>query len=150
MLGGIVSWLDFTNGLFEIVGGCLVWLNIRQIRRDKVLKGISIFPIAFFTAWGYWNVLIYYPSYRAWFSAIGALNVTLANSIWVTYMIYFRRKYRGLVVDHRFLPRERWSDEKGYYRDHDCCGHITHFPLNSTLADVDHCNRPRNEHLHSY
>lgn len=52
---------DVVNGLFEFVGGILIWLSVARVLRDRQVAGISLVPTAFFTAWDLWN-LYFYPS----------------------------------------------------------------------------------------
>lgn len=82
---------DFINGMFESIGGGLVLTNCLRLYRDKEIKGVSIFPTAFFSVWGIWN-LYYYPNLKQWLSFTGGLLVTLANVIWVCMAIYYIRK----------------------------------------------------------
>lgn len=81
---------DLINGLFEGFGGVLLWLNCRRLYRDKVFKGVSIVPTAFFMAWGYWN-LFYYPHLDQWLSFTGGLLIVSANTFWVGQMAYYSR-----------------------------------------------------------
>lgn len=81
---------DHINGIFEGVGSLTLWANFLKLRRDKVVQGVHIFPVVFFTAWGVWN-LIYYPLLGQLWSFIGGLSVVFANSAW----IFLAAKYRG-------------------------------------------------------
>ena len=83
--------MDIVNGLFEIIGGFILFLNIMSLYRDKQIKGVSIAPVIFYSAWGYWN-LFYYPSLNQWWSFIGGILVVIMNSIWVGMAIYYKRK----------------------------------------------------------
>ena len=82
---------DLINGLFEIVGGALLWLNVWTLHRDKEVKGVSIAPVAFFMAWGYWN-LYFYPSLGCLWSTVGGVVVVAANTVWVGQMIYYSKR----------------------------------------------------------
>ena len=73
---------DLVNGLFELVGGLLLWMNVAALRRDRELRGVRVAPTAFFAAWGAWN-LYYYPSLGQWWSLAGGLVVVAANAAWV-------------------------------------------------------------------
>lgn len=44
--------MDLVNGLFEMVGGLLLWLNVRRLARDRQVAGVSVLPVLFWTAWG--------------------------------------------------------------------------------------------------
>jgi hypothetical protein len=71
---------DYINGVFEGGGAMLQVLNIRQILKDKIVRGVHWGPLTFWTAWGYWNIF-YYPSLDQWCSFVGGLGVVLCNTI---------------------------------------------------------------------
>lgn len=75
--------LDLINGAFELGGAILTALtSVRAIIRDKKIAGFSPTPLAFFTAWGVWNI-VYYPSLDQWFSFWGGLSVVTVNSVYL-------------------------------------------------------------------
>lgn len=82
---------DFINGLFESLAGLVMLIQIRQIYKDKEVKGFHWFPIVFFTSWGYWN-LYYYPHLNQWFSFLGGLLVVTANTIYTCQTLYYLRR----------------------------------------------------------
>lgn len=81
---------DHINGCFEFIGGVLLLLNCRRMYRDKEVKGMSIWPVMFFTSWGYWNVF-FYPSLEQWWSFYGGLMVAVANTLWISMILYYRK-----------------------------------------------------------
>lgn len=85
---------DLINGTFEMIGGFFLWSNVYRLYKDKTLRGINIEPVAFFSAWGYWN-LYYYPSLDQWFSFIGGLNIVAANTVWVAQAVYYTYWYKN-------------------------------------------------------
>jgi len=89
-----VTFADTVNGLFEMCGGILLWMNVRRLYRDKEFRGVSVVPTAFFMAWGYWN-LYFYPAVGAPLSFIGGLFIVTANTVWLWQMLYYWRKNRG-------------------------------------------------------
>lgn len=89
---------DQINGLFELVGGLLIFMSVRALYVSKEVKGVSIFPVVFFASWGFWNVY-YYPSLNQWYSFVGGLVVVSANVVWVCQMVYYRWFYKGVVVE---------------------------------------------------
>jgi hypothetical protein len=82
---------DHVNGLFEGVGSIMLWLNVRQLVKDKILKGVHYGPVVFWTAWGFWN-LYYYPALHQIWSLIGGIDVVLANSVWLLLLWHYREK----------------------------------------------------------
>lgn len=82
---------DLINGVFELVGGVLYILNIKELYQSKKLEGVSVLPTTFFTSWGLWN-LFYYPSLDQWFSFFGGLLLVTVNAIWVAMAFYYARK----------------------------------------------------------
>lgn len=79
---------DFINGIYETIGGILLFLNCYRLYKDKEVKGVSLATCGFFASWGYWN-LYFYPFYGAWLSTIGAAILTVANTIWIVMAIYY-------------------------------------------------------------
>jgi len=82
-------WQDIVNGLYESLGGIMLWNNVRILYKQKKVKGVSVLSTAFFTTWGIWN-LYYYPHLEQWWSFAGGLVIVSANVVWV----YFALKYR--------------------------------------------------------
>ena len=82
---------DLINGAFELLGGCLLMLNVRRITADKAISGVSWLPVFFFTAWGIWN-LYYYPSLNQWFSFTGGCLIVVVNAIWLGLVLYYKRR----------------------------------------------------------
>lgn len=80
---------DLINGSFELVGGFMIWLNVRALWRDRVVKGVSWATVIFFTSWGYWN-LYYYPSLNQWMSFLGGLFIVSGNTAWVLLYLWIR------------------------------------------------------------
>lgn len=79
---------DLINGLFEGLGGLMIWLNVYRTYQAKVVKGVSILSTIFFTSWGYYN-LYYYPHLNQWLSFIGGCSIVLGNTAWVISMIIY-------------------------------------------------------------
>jgi len=80
--------MDLTNGIFELLGGMLLWLNVRRLWRDRRISGISLWPVVFFTSWGLWN-LAYYPSLGQWWSFAGGIFVVSSNAAWLGLLGWF-------------------------------------------------------------
>jgi len=81
---------DFINGSFEIVGSIANLLNVVQLYKDKMVRGVRVFPVVFFSAWGLWN-LYYYPSLDQWMSFVGGLFIVLVNLIWIGLALKYRK-----------------------------------------------------------
>lgn len=84
-------WQDKINGLFELLGGVFVFMNVLRLYRDKKVRGVSSIAMVYFTLWGYWNTH-YYPHLDQWFSFVGGLTIALMNTLWVMMMVYYLRK----------------------------------------------------------
>ena len=81
---------DFINAAFEILGAFFVFLSIRKLYFDKLVRGIHWAGIAFFTSWGLWNIY-YYPSLDQWASFAGAIAISFSNLIYLSMIIYYIR-----------------------------------------------------------
>ena len=87
-------WQDYINGLFELFGGLFITLSCIKLYKDKKVRGVSFVHIAYFTAWGYWNIE-YYSNLEQWTSLVGSLAVTLINTWWLGMLIWYTRKERN-------------------------------------------------------
>lgn len=83
-------WPDLINGAFELLGAYFTWRNLLQLRRDRRLAGVYWPMVAFFTAWGLWN-LVYYPALGQWASFAGGVLLVAGNAAWVALAIRLRR-----------------------------------------------------------
>lgn len=79
---------DFINGSFELAGALMLLFNIRQLMRDKCVRGCDWKPVVFFTLWGIWN-LYYYPSLGQWCSFAGGCAIATVNAIWLWLVAYY-------------------------------------------------------------
>lgn len=79
---------DAINGIYEALGGLLVWINVRAVYLDKGYSGIRLSVMLFFTTWSWWN-LYYYPHLHQWMSFIGGINIGIANLAFVIMMIRY-------------------------------------------------------------
>lgn len=84
--------VDYVNAIFEGGGACIQLLNVRQLLRDRTVRGVHWLPLSFWTAWGYWNIF-YYPSLDQWLSFTGGLGVVACNTV-------------NLYLMWRFWPRK--------------------------------------------
>jgi hypothetical protein len=82
---------DLINGAFEFFGGVALCANIRQLLRDKQVKGIHWGSTIFFTSWGVWNVY-YYPHLDQWVSFWGGLFICAANLVWLGLRLKYRKR----------------------------------------------------------
>lgn len=81
---------DLVNGLFEFFGAASIWLNVRQILKDRKTAGVSKVATGAFTCWGFWN-LFYYPHLNQWFSLTGGAFIVAGNCTWLALMWKYRR-----------------------------------------------------------
>lgn len=81
---------DLINAAFELLGGFFVIAHCRAICRDRVVQGLSIPAVVFFTAWGWWNCF-YYPHLGQWLSFAGGIALVIANTVYVGLLVYFSR-----------------------------------------------------------
>lgn len=79
---------DAINGLFELVGSGFLWLHVRKLLQDKSVRGVDWRSVAFFFAWGLWN-LWYYPALGQWWSFCGGMAIAVANGAWVVLLLWY-------------------------------------------------------------
>jgi hypothetical protein len=73
---------DIINGSFELGGALVNWLNVKQIFKDKEVKGVHWAPFVFFTTWGFWN-LFYYPHLEQVFSFVAGMMLVAVNTTYI-------------------------------------------------------------------
>lgn len=76
---------DFVNASFEMLGIIFMIPTFFKSFRTKIVRGISPLTPTFFLMWGCFNIY-YYSSLIQPYSAIAAVGMVLANSIWL-YMV---------------------------------------------------------------
>lgn len=85
---------DAINGTFEVLGSVMIWRNVLELHRDKMVRGVHWLPVGFFAAWGYWN-LFYYPHLDQWLSFWGGVSIVVANTVWLWQMLHYGRGPKG-------------------------------------------------------
>jgi hypothetical protein len=81
---------DVVNGLFEFGGSLMLWRNVYQLYKDKMVRGVHWGPTAFFMSWGFWN-LYFYPHLDQIWSFAGGISIVLANTVWFFQMLKYRK-----------------------------------------------------------
>jgi hypothetical protein len=82
---------DLINGIYESLGGLFISLSILKLHKDKLVRGVSFWPILFYQSWGCWN-LYFYSAINCPLSWYGGIGVTIANTTWLIQMLYYLRK----------------------------------------------------------
>lgn len=85
---------DLANALFETFAGLFVLLSIIKLHKEKKVRGVSWVHVAFFWAWGVWN-LFYYPHLGQIWSFAGGIAVFAANSVWLGQLLWYTWRERG-------------------------------------------------------
>lgn len=94
---------DAINGTFELAAGAFVLNHCRRLYRDKILRGVSLVSVAFFTVWGIWN-LYYYPALGQSVSFYGAMLVLVSNAIYLSMAMHYRQMENlALIFDEHEL-----------------------------------------------
>lgn len=83
-----MNWSDLINGFIEITGAIFVTFNIIDTLKQKKVAGVKWFSVAFFNIWGFYNIF-FYPHNDLWFSFIGAITLTICNTIWTILLIKY-------------------------------------------------------------
>lgn len=85
---------DLVNGLFECLGGVMLFYNCWRVYLDKAIQGVSIGVTSFMMVWGFWN-LYFYPHLGQWLSFSGGIIIVIANTLWVAMAWYYTRQSRA-------------------------------------------------------
>jgi len=79
---------DLINGLYETFGSIAIWVNVRKLIQDKIVKGCHWQPMIFWSSWSCWN-LYYYPHLGQWLSFSGGCSLVVANITWTALAAYY-------------------------------------------------------------
>lgn len=79
---------DLVNGIFEAAGAGFMLLNIRSVMRHRSAAGADWRAVAFFGAWGLWN-LFFYPHLGQWASFAGGCALVAANAVYVALLLRY-------------------------------------------------------------
>lgn len=82
---------DLVNAAFEFLAAVFILNHTRAMLKSGQAYGVSLLSTAFFAAWGAWNIF-YYPHIGQTASFYAGILVFFANIIWVSTIIYIRRK----------------------------------------------------------
>jgi hypothetical protein len=85
---------DLINACFEASGALAQALNVRQLLRDKLIRGFHIGPTIFFTSWGIWN-LYFYPAVGQWYSFVGGATLCATNALYVALTLHYLKKEKS-------------------------------------------------------
>ncbi len=88
---------DMGNAFFQVAGGCMVWLNVRQLWLHKHVRGIHWLSTCVYTVWGFWN-LYFYSHLSLWASFWGGMLVVSGNLTWVCLLLHFRTKRTEITL----------------------------------------------------
>ncbi|MGD9728202.1 MAG: hypothetical protein AB7R40_23115 [Nitrospiraceae bacterium] len=82
---------DLVNGLFEFGGSLAISASVFRLAKDKQVKGVAWSMVAFFWAWGIWNIF-YYPHLGQNLSFLAGICVVSVNTIYLAMLLYYSRK----------------------------------------------------------
>lgn len=86
-----MQYNDLINGLFELGGAVVTWMNVYKLYQDRIIKGV-FWPVwIFFSTWGLWN-LYYYPSVGHFISFYTGIVLVSGNITWCTMAFIDKRK----------------------------------------------------------
>lgn len=87
---------DTINAAFELGGAVLIWANVRALYRAKEVRGVYAPVMAFYAAWGLWNVF-YYPAIGQTLSFWAGLGVVAGNVAWCALAWRYHRRAQLLA-----------------------------------------------------
>lgn len=79
---------DAINASFELLAGLFVLNHCRVLHQHKLVRGVSLDSVGFFTLWGIWN-LYYYPTLNQPMSFWGGICVCAANAFYLGMALYY-------------------------------------------------------------
>lgn len=82
--------MDHVNALLQLGAVGFVCLSIRRVLQDRGTRGLSLWQVGYFCAWGAFN-LAYYPTLgQVWSTAAGVALFT-ANATYLSLCLWFKR-----------------------------------------------------------
>ncbi|MDQ8022214.1 MAG: hypothetical protein REI94_10260 [Moraxellaceae bacterium] len=103
-----MTTMDLANAALECLGGLFILNHCRVLWMQQSVRGVSAISIAFFSAWGVWN-LFYYPALDQFFSFAASLLVVLANAIYLVLIVLIRRREsKAVLYSRRLGPDGLW------------------------------------------
>jgi hypothetical protein len=79
---------DMIVALFELGSAFLITLSVLRLHKDKLVRGVSPWPVSFFALWGWWNIY-WYAHIDAPYAWWAGLFVVASNTTWAVQMIYW-------------------------------------------------------------
>lgn len=83
--------MDLANACFEAGGSIFILNHARVLFEQKLVRGVSLLSVFFFSCWGVFNIF-YYNHLEQPFSWFAGIAVLLANTFYLSLIIYYRRK----------------------------------------------------------
>lgn len=71
-------------------------MNVRQLYRDKAIKGVRIPVTIWFSVWGLWNVAYYSMVYQP-ISHYAGMFAAAMNLTWLSMAVYYTRKNSAVL-----------------------------------------------------
>ena len=82
---------DLINSIFEGVAAVSVLISVRQILKDREVKGVAWLGCLFMPVWSFWNVYFYATLAQGW-SFLAAVSMSIAETIYVVLLIYYSHR----------------------------------------------------------
>jgi hypothetical protein len=84
--------IEWIMALFPTLSSAMLGLNISAVLKDKEVKGLSMYTLAFFTTYAAWMVF-YFHHHNSTGPMIGAALNLIANGAYLALAVYFRSLY---------------------------------------------------------
>ncbi len=89
---------DITMGLIQVISAGFLSKSVWMLYQAKIVRGVSAVTVAFWVAWGLWD-LYYFPSLNQWWAFSGGVIVTLMNALYVGLIVRYNYRERSGNVD---------------------------------------------------
>lgn len=84
---------DFINSIFPFIGSIFVLFNIKEIIKDKEVKGVNLYTYLFFYTGYCWNIYFMYKL-EQWYSFFGGILLFTFNLIWLLLAVNYKIKQK--------------------------------------------------------
>jgi hypothetical protein len=99
---------DQVVAFFEAGSAFLIAKSVLKLRREKLVRGVSAWPICFFGLWGYWNLYWYSFINAPWAWWFGIL-VVISNTTWAGQVLYYQWRERDGWIWMTVTSEHKWN-----------------------------------------
>jgi hypothetical protein len=125
---------DNINAIFVAISGILILLSAVKVAKNKSAAGVSPLTVAFFVAFGVWNLWFYSSLNQVGSMAAQTVNCT-ANIAWLALILIYRRRDSGFQAHPASSAANLLREIEAEY-ERAVALHPTHHSLHESLGII--------------